>query len=78
MKALLLRDLKLALRAGGGFGLGLAFFLIVTVLVPFSVGPQSELLARIAPVFCGLARCWRVFCRLTVCSHWTGRTGRLI
>ncbi|WP_293577136.1 heme exporter protein CcmB [Phaeobacter sp.] len=49
MKALLLRDLKLALRAGGGFGLGLAFFLIVTVLVPFSVGPQSELLSRIAP-----------------------------
>ncbi|MFS4580106.1 heme exporter protein CcmB [Phaeobacter sp. C3_T13_0] len=49
MKALLLRDLKLALRAGGGFGLGLAFFLIVTVLVPFSVGPQSDLLGRIAP-----------------------------
>ena len=49
MKALLLRDLKLALRAGGGFGLGLAFFLIVTVLVPFGVGPQSDLLARIAP-----------------------------
>lgn len=49
MIALLLRDLKLALRAGGGFGLGLAFFLIVTVMVPFSVGPQSELLSRIAP-----------------------------
>ncbi|MBE1282473.1 MAG: heme exporter protein CcmB [Rhodobacteraceae bacterium] len=49
MIALLLRDLKLAFRAGGGFGLGLAFFLIVTVLVPFSVGPQSELLATIAP-----------------------------
>lgn len=49
MIALLFRDLKLALRAGGGFGLGLAFFLIVTVMVPFSVGPQSELLARIAP-----------------------------
>lgn len=49
MKALLLRDLRLAIRAGGGFGLGLAFFLIVTVLVPFSVGPQSALLARIAP-----------------------------
>jgi heme exporter protein B len=47
--ALLFRDLKLALRAGGGFGLGLAFFLIVTVMVPFSVGPQSELLTRIAP-----------------------------
>lgn len=49
MKALLHRDLALALRAGGGFGLGLAFFLIVTVLVPFGVGPQSELLSRIAP-----------------------------
>jgi heme exporter protein B len=49
MISLLSRDLKLAVRAGGGFGLGLAFFLIVTVLVPFGVGPQSELLARIAP-----------------------------
>jgi heme exporter protein B len=47
--ALLTRDLKLAMRAGGGFGLGLAFFLIVVTLVPFGVGPQSELLARIAP-----------------------------
>jgi heme exporter protein B len=47
--ALLLRDLKLAFRAGGGFGLGLAFFLIVTVLVPFAVGPESSLLSTIAP-----------------------------
>ncbi|HCQ63963.1 MAG TPA: heme exporter protein CcmB, partial [Rhodobacteraceae bacterium] len=29
MIALALRDLRLAIRAGGGFGLGLAFFLIV-------------------------------------------------
>ena len=49
MKALLLRDLRLAVRAGGGFGLGLAFFLIVTVLVPFAVGPDPVLLSRIAP-----------------------------
>ena len=49
MKALLARDLALALRAGGGFGLGLAFFLIVTVLVPLGVGPQPDLLSRIAP-----------------------------
>lgn len=49
MRALLIRDLRLALRAGGGFGLGLAFFLIVTVLVPFSVGPQADLLQLIAP-----------------------------
>jgi len=49
MIALLTRDLRLAIRAGGGFGLGLAFFLIVSVLVPFGVGPEAEILARIAP-----------------------------
>ncbi|XDA99891.1 heme exporter protein CcmB [Sulfitobacter sp. LCG007] len=49
MIALLRRDLALALRAGGGFGLGLAFFLILTVLVPFGVGPEPQLLSRIAP-----------------------------
>lgn len=49
MRALLIRDLQLALRSGGGFGLGLAFFLIVVVLVPFAVGPRSDLHAMIAP-----------------------------
>lgn len=49
MIALLIRDFRLAMRAGGGFGLGLAFFLIVVVLVPFGVGPQSSLLSTIAP-----------------------------
>ncbi len=49
MIALLMRDLRLAVRAGGGFGLGLAFFLIVVVLVPLGVGPEGNTLARIAP-----------------------------
>ncbi|OSP56276.1 heme exporter protein CcmB [Pseudoruegeria sp. SK021] len=49
MIALLRRDLTLAVRAGGGFGLGLAFFLVVVILVPFAVGPDTEILARIAP-----------------------------
>lgn len=49
MKALLIRDLRLALRAGGGFGLGLAFFLLVAVLVPLGVGPEGGTLGRIAP-----------------------------
>ncbi|MBK5945449.1 heme exporter protein CcmB [Rhodobacter veldkampii DSM 11550] len=49
MIALLARDLALAVRAGGGFGLGLAFFLIVVTLVPFGVGPEGGVLARIAP-----------------------------
>jgi heme exporter protein B len=49
MRALLIRDLRLAFRAGGGFGLGLAFFLLVAVLVPLGVGPEGGVLARIAP-----------------------------
>ncbi|MEE2945597.1 MAG: heme exporter protein CcmB [Pseudomonadota bacterium] len=48
MRALLRRDLTLAFRSGGGFGLGLAFFLIVAILVPFAVGPENALLSKIA------------------------------
>ena len=48
MIALLLRDLRLAFRSGGGFGLALAFFLIVATLVPFGVGAEGATLARIA------------------------------
>jgi len=47
--ALLIRDIRLAIRAGGGFGLGLAFFLMVVVLVPLGVGPDVAVLQRIAP-----------------------------
>ena len=49
MTALLIRDLVLSLRAQGGFGLGLVFFLIVVTLVPFSIGADPELLSRVAP-----------------------------
>lgn len=49
MKALLIRDLRLAIRAGGGFGLGVAFFLMVVVMVPFGVGPDTQLLGAVAP-----------------------------
>ncbi len=49
MIALLKRELTLALRNGGGAGLGLAFFLIVTILVPLGVGPDTAILAKIAP-----------------------------
>lgn len=49
MTALLIRDLRLALRAGGGLGLGLGFFLILAVLVPLGVGPVPATLALIAP-----------------------------
>jgi heme exporter protein B len=49
VRALIARDLALAVRAGGGFGLGLAFFLIVVTLIPFGVGPETTLLTEIAP-----------------------------
>jgi heme exporter protein B len=48
MKAVLLRDLKLAIRVGGGFGLAVMFFLIVALLVPFGVGPDMALLSAIS------------------------------
>ena len=49
MIALLVRDLRLAVRAGGGFGLALVFFLLVAVIVPLGVGPDPAVLGRIAP-----------------------------
>jgi heme exporter protein B len=49
MIALFFRDMRLAVRDGGGFGLGLAFFLLVAVLVPLGVGPESATLSKIAP-----------------------------
>ncbi len=49
MTALLIRELRLALRSGGGAGLGLGFFLIVVMLVPFGVGPNQQTLGLIAP-----------------------------
>ena len=49
MISLLIRDMRLAVRAGGGFGMGLSFFLLIVVLVPLGVGPDPAVLARIAP-----------------------------
>jgi heme exporter protein B len=49
MTALFLRDLKLAFRAGGGALTGIIFFLAVIAVVPFGVGPDLKLLARIGP-----------------------------
>ncbi len=48
MIALLQRDLLLAVRAGGGFGLGVAFFLIVVVLVPLGIGPDMVILSKVS------------------------------
>jgi heme exporter protein B len=47
--ALLLRDMRLAVRVGGGALIGVLFFLIVVTLIPFGIGPDLALLARIGP-----------------------------
>ncbi len=49
MTALLLRDLKLSVRAGGGAMIGVLFFMTVVAVIPFGVGPDLNLLARIGP-----------------------------
>lgn len=47
--AVLRRDLTLASRSGGDVLTLVLFFVIVGAIVPFAVGPDRELLARIAP-----------------------------
>jgi heme exporter protein B len=47
--ALIVRDMRLAVRVGGGALMGALFFLIVVTMMPFAVGPDLKLLARIGP-----------------------------
>jgi len=47
--ALLRRDMRLAVRVGGGALMGVLFFLIVVTLTPFAIGPDLALLQRIGP-----------------------------
>jgi heme exporter protein B len=47
--ALVLRDMRLAVRVGGGALMGALFFLIVVTMMPFAVGPDLKLLARLGP-----------------------------
>ena len=46
MLTLILRDLRIGWASGGIIN-ALAFFLLVTILFPFAVGPDTMLLARI-------------------------------
>ena len=46
--SLVARDLRLALRLGGGGGIGVAFFVLAVVLIPLGVGREPATLARIA------------------------------
>ena len=42
LRALLMRDIRLAVRVGGGAWMGVLFFLIVVTLMPFAIGPDSS------------------------------------
>jgi CcmB protein len=47
--AILKRDITLGLRQGGGAGAAIAFMLSVLVLIPLALGPDQNLLRRLAP-----------------------------
>ena len=49
LTALFVRDMRIAMRVGGGALIGVLFFLIVVTLMPFAIGPDLALLARIGP-----------------------------
>jgi heme exporter protein B len=46
---LVARDLALAWKEGGTIGVALGFYLVVVTLLPLAIGPDLNLLARIAP-----------------------------
>ncbi len=49
LAALLTRDLRLAVRVGGGALIGILFFTLLVTVMPFAVGPDLPLLARLGP-----------------------------
>jgi heme exporter protein B len=49
LKALFMRDMRLAVRVGGGALIGVLFFLTVVVLMPFALGPDITLLRKLGP-----------------------------
>lgn len=47
--AIIVRDIRLALRSGGDALTLVLFFVMVGIVVPFAIGPDRDLLARLAP-----------------------------
>ena len=48
-RELVRRDLRLAWKEGGTVGVALGFYLVVVTLLPLGIGPDLNLLTRIAP-----------------------------
>src|SRR3984957_3351499 len=55
LTAILIRDMRIAVRVGGGALMGVLFFLVVVTLTPFAIGPDLALLKRIGPAILWLA-----------------------
>jgi heme exporter protein B len=55
LTAILLRDMRIAVRVGGGALMAVLFFLVVVTLMPFALGPDLALLKRIGPAILWLA-----------------------
>ena len=55
LTALLVRDMRIAVRVGGGALIGVLFFVVVVTLTPFAVGSDLALLKRIGPAIVWLA-----------------------
>ena len=53
--ALFLREWRIARRIGGGASTGAVFFLILVAIIPFAIGPDLNLLARIGPAILWVA-----------------------
>jgi heme exporter protein B len=55
LAAILVRDMRIAVRVGGGALMGVLFFLVVVTMTPFAIGPDLVLLKRIGPAILWLA-----------------------
>ena len=55
LTALIVRDMRIAVRVGGGALIGVLFFVVVVTLTPFAIGPDLALLRRIGPAILWLA-----------------------
>jgi heme exporter protein B len=55
LAALLVRDMRIAMRVGGGALMGVLFFVAVVTLIPFAIGSDLVLLKRIGPAILWLA-----------------------
>jgi heme exporter protein B len=55
LSALFLREWRVARRIGGGASVGAVFFLILVSIMPFALGPDLRLLAKLGPAILWIA-----------------------